>query len=329
VQGPAWHQRQLVRCGFGETDGRLSPQQLYGRSGGPESRGGLLVLAGRWHLDRLIAAAPDDARHWAARGDVHAWLGQWQQAVNDYTEAVRRGREDVRLGRADAYAELGRWQEAAADLARVVEQQPDNTWRRRQQGLLLLRNDERQGFVRACTAALESREKAERPGFFDQDVIGLCVLAREGEIDHARVLRLAERLADDGERLRSRVLSGSTLKAAALYRTGRYPEALAVMEKASAQTRETTAAAQVADLAFLAMTHHRLGHGQEARQCLDRLWGLFADADKLRTEHAGADADTRARLNVPAWEDWLEMRELALEAERVAGGMPRRPVGDR
>jgi tetratricopeptide (TPR) repeat protein len=58
-----------------------------------------------------------------------------------------------------------------------------------------------------------------------------------------------------------------TTRGIAQYRLGRYADALRTLQQ-SAKLRQT---AQPANLAFLAMAHHRLGHSPEARAALKRL----------------------------------------------------------
>src|SRR5205809_282025 len=68
---------------------------------------------------RLMAAEPDRALHGARRGHAQSVLGQWEEAVRDYTRALERGIESVRFARGEAFAELKRWKEAAEDFERA------------------------------------------------------------------------------------------------------------------------------------------------------------------------------------------------------------------
>jgi tetratricopeptide (TPR) repeat protein len=83
---------------------------------------------------------------------------------------------------------------------------------------------------------------------------------------------------------------------AALYRSGRYDEAIRRLEK-GIRLRGGEAWAQ--DWEFLAMAHHRLGHRDQARRWLDRLrkYQPSAEADKF-------------------WDE-LQIRLLLAEAEAV------------
>ena len=64
---------------------------------------------------------------------------------------------------------------------------------------------------------------------------------------------------------------------AALYRAGRFDEAIRRLEE-SIQLPNSESRQEYS--AFLAMAHHRLGHRDEARHWLDRLQGYQPDSDR-------------------------------------------------
>jgi tetratricopeptide (TPR) repeat protein len=66
---------------------------------------------------------------------------------------------------------------------------------------------------------------------------------------------------------------------AALYRVGRYEEALEALRRAAALNAATHGEPTPPDVAFLAMTHHRLGHAPEARAGLDVLRSRMRDPE--------------------------------------------------
>ena len=108
------------------------------------------------------------------------------------------------------------------------------------------------------------------------------------------MVRLAE-LAVNGapEPLKGAILN--TL-GAALYRAGRFAEAVRRLEEGIQQSKGVS---READWVFLAMAHHRLGHHDEARRWLDRF------------------RDRRPRLAPSAFWGELEIRLLRAEAEAV------------
>jgi tetratricopeptide (TPR) repeat protein len=73
----------------------------------------------------------------------------------------------------------------------------------------------------------------------------------------------------------------------ALYRLGRYQEALDWFHRADARiAAEPAPVFSPANLAFQAMSHHRLNHPAEARACLDRLYKGLKDFP--RADHANS-----------------------------------------
>jgi tetratricopeptide (TPR) repeat protein len=63
--------------------------------------------------------------------------------------------------------------------------------------------------------------------------------------------------------------------AVAYYRHERYEEALTTLQESSRLSTEATGESDLADLAYLAMTHHRLGHPEEARAAMQELRQRF------------------------------------------------------
>src|SRR5262249_54669500 len=102
---------------------------------------------------------------------------------------------------------------------------------------------------------------------------------------------VAARLAPDQARHR-------TALGMAHYRLGQYKEALATLTQA-----EQTSAGSPADLAFLAMTQHQLGH-KEAQTTLVRL---------------------QEAMSKPEWTQNEELRAFLREAETLMNGKPPLP----
>ena len=89
----------------------------------------------------------------------------------------------------------------------------------------------------------------------------------------------------------------------ALYRAGRYDEAIDILERSLAAGRGQTDAF---DLFFLAMAHHRLGHRADARTHFDRALRWLGDHKTLDQRWAealtGFRAEAEAVLAGPAGE---------------------------
>jgi tetratricopeptide (TPR) repeat protein len=81
----------------------------------------------------------------------------------------------------------------------------------------------------------------------------------------------------------------------AYYRAGNYDKALDTLLRSDAIIKTERRRAHFENLAFLAMTHHQLGHANEAQAKLERLRGE-SERIKLDTAHSGRDAQAQALL---------------------------------
>jgi tetratricopeptide (TPR) repeat protein len=186
-------------------------------------------FAAAWHLDRLLADDPNNADLRLRRSMVLQALGRWQEAADDCAAAIR-------LGLAH--------QEAALHLPLLYHGagQP----RQYEQACIdLLRQ-----YVRTTDAALAAR------------VAYVCSCGAATGIDRQVVLDLA-RVAvasDPGVPPRSRVL------ALALYRAGRYAEAVQALQPFD----PAQAALDAEEWLFLAMAQQQSGNSEEAKKCLAR-----------------------------------------------------------
>jgi tetratricopeptide (TPR) repeat protein len=114
VEGLAWHRREA-----GEDLASVS-ERISTRLSATAP-----AYARLWHLERLLAAEPDNVSHLAARGRAYYDLRDDARAVADLTRAIDRGQhDDLRQTRANALARLGRWKEAEADFTWVNQNTP-------------------------------------------------------------------------------------------------------------------------------------------------------------------------------------------------------------
>jgi Flp pilus assembly protein TadD len=221
-------------------------------------------FAARWHLDRLIAATPRD-------GSLHA----------------RRG---------NALVQLGRWSEAAGDYAKAIEGKPDDPDLRYMHALALLGAGDRDGYRRACAAALGRFAATDAPAVAHR-VVHTCVAGPDAVADATPLVRLA-RLAVPYSRGNDRILG------AALLRSGHPEEALARFQEAGKGFLPESW-----DWLFLALIHHRLGDADQARQDLDKAAGQVDARD--------------SRGGASGWQHWtaqVEAHCLRREVEALLMG---------
>lgn len=217
-----------------DVDPRLDPI-LFGPD--PLARVRAWVQRGRWDaaevaFDELMDARPYNAAHW-----------------------LERGRFD--LGRAQPA-------KAAAHFGQAILHLPEHLGIRHGQILSLLALGDEAGLRRACSDLLDrfGRSAGSQTA---NNVAWYCALAADAVADRGAPVRLAERAAN-GASDAEKPMYLNTL-GAALYRAGRFEEAIRSLEEGS---RERGGASFPQDWVFLAMAHHRLGHDAEAHSWLER-----------------------------------------------------------
>jgi Flp pilus assembly protein TadD len=126
-----------------------------------------------------------------------------------------------------------------------------------------------------------------------------CVLGPDGVVEPGRVVELAEKLAAQDPKDRSR----QTILGAALYRAGRFKEAERRLDQAAALPADGSQPVECMWF-FLAMAHQRLGHAREARACLEK--------GHKQMEQRAKDANL-------LWNRRLSLELLRREAEALLG----------
>jgi Flp pilus assembly protein TadD len=265
-------------------------------------------FAARWHLDRLIAARPEDGALYARRGFALDQLGRWAEADTDYGRAIDCGvdREGPLLytRRGVARARLGRWAEADADFAKATDRGADVfSWYAH--AVLRLHLGDREGYRNTCEQMLERFDKTEDRST-SQIVLHACTLAPGAVADPARAVRLAEKaVALDPKDSGSHEVLGRTL-----YRAGRPEEAVKRLGEAVAIGDK---AGNVWHWLFLAMAHRDLGHADEARAWLGEAAGwIDQELAKSSSESPGGSG--------LSWDQRLGLPHLRQEAEALIKG---------
>jgi tetratricopeptide (TPR) repeat protein len=151
---------------------------------------------------------------------------------------------------------------AAAALAEAVGNFPGYLRLRFMHVLSLLAAGDRPGYRRACGDLVARGRPSTVPGIANE-VAWCCALAPDAVADPDTPVRLAE-VALAGIKEEEKHLVLNTL-GAALYRAGRFEEAIRRLDESVARRGVPE------DWAFLAMAHQRLGHHEEALRWLARL----------------------------------------------------------
>jgi tetratricopeptide (TPR) repeat protein len=261
------------------------------------------IQSARWNIDELYNYR-GNARH--AKADYSGAIADYSEAIRvrpstiyysnrgnsrllkgDYTASVKDSTEAIKLDakllfaywcRAAAYAELNDLPKATADLLKAseIDRLQADVWVRL--ALVALRQKDDRAYRDVCqkmVAYLGGTKDARTADL----VAWVCALCPGAGPDPANVVKLAEMAATH------RVWSSQRTRGAALYRAGKYAEALKHLneaDKASAADRPALT------WLFLAMTCQRLDKPDEARRWLDKADKWIAQAGRAKPGAAGA-----------------------------------------
>jgi hypothetical protein len=126
-----------------------------------------------------------------------------------------------------------------------------------------------------------------------------CIYGPDPVVDLPGLIGVAERSAP-------RIAGGIRIVGAALYRAGRFTEALSRFEESHRVFQP-----RAWDWVFLAMIHGRLGHAEEARRMLEKADRWIAEVERAMQDSGGTG---------PRWSNEFEgptIRLLRGEAEAV------------
>jgi tetratricopeptide (TPR) repeat protein len=248
------------------------------------------------------SAPPDDPRVHVLRARALASLRWHCRAEAEYAVAIERLPQDPQI-RLEVYRNRGyrfidgrQWSEAASEFDLASELKPNDVYLRLFGAVAHLTAGEIGTYRQSCAALIERFEGTEDPDVARNAVLA-CVLRPDALADMTRLLPLA-RVVAAPER------ASPPETGAALYRAGRYGEAVSCFEEAERVYRLRPGA-----LCFLAMTRHCLGRAVEARRTLAEAvrWADEADREEL-------DDRTATR---PAWGPWHEKLECELLLEEA------------
>jgi len=242
------------------------------------------------------------------RAEAYRALGQWQQAEMDFSKAIELSPDwDSWQRRGQLYAELGQWDKAATDLSQALKVAPDFTTSY-YLALVYLAMEDQASYRKTCATILErAAQKPDANSAFW--TAWTCVLAPDAGADASRVIQLAgQAVASDPKRADFLAAHG-----AALYRAGRYDEAVKRLAESEAAFAHTSGGGTVAYThLFLAMTYQQLDNHPKAQYWLD-------SAKRVTTQPASATKPTTTQQQPIAerWNRRVTLQLLRREAERV------------
>jgi tetratricopeptide (TPR) repeat protein len=269
-------------------------------------------------VNQAIKLAAKDVLAWHNRGCAYHALHQYDQAIADFSRAIELDPKNVTHweDRAFAYAALKQWDKGIADLSKAIELNPERVNLYVFRAQMHLGAGNRDGYRKACADMLNRFAKTEDP-VTAQWVAWTCALAPEAVADPAKPVELAQKALAKNPNNRLYLLT----LAAALYRAGRFEEAAKTLSEANAAKLDPVGTAVYTSL-FLAMSHQRLGHAEQARQWLDKAVQAIDQAAKEPAKSeagpSGKGSETGAGPPLP-WFRRLAFQLLRREAEELVG----------
>ena len=225
----------------------------------------------------------------------------------DKTIRLTNGSSSAYATRAVLYDRFGQQGAAIADFDKAVALGPEqaNVWYRR--ALARLAQGQADQYRKDCAEMLQRFGESTKPDDANW-VAWTCALAPDAIKDWPKTVALAEKAAKNDPKSASYL---NTL-GAVLYRAGRFDESLQRLTEADRVVKapsETLPSSPAYTWFFLAMAHHRLGHGEEAKKWFDKA--------AARTEKAIREADQGTEYL--AWNRRLTLKLLRQEAKALFG----------
>ena len=163
--------------------------------------------------------------------------------------------------RAHHFAKVGRWEDSIACFQKRLDLAPDGAGLWQIYSLALLAQNDEPAYRNLCEKMLAAFADNSNCNEAAHAALAM-VLLPDSVNDKQRAFRLAERAARDNS---NSVWWINMTFAAWLYRLDRLEEALVWFDKGKDEDY------QGFSLCYLAMAHHRLGHAEEARRCVDAI----------------------------------------------------------
>ena len=256
---------------------------------------------------RLLA----EANSFIHEGRIHANNGRWQQSLAAMSKAIdlRPDNSAAWFERGDFFTRVGLWDRAAADYAQAFQlQKPTNPSGWYLHAVLQAYTENWDEYQRVCGNVSRYASAESHPGYENQlaRVFGL------GSAPNAD-LNWAWHWAETGQHRLGPTPWNYYAMGVVCYRMGDFPRAIGLLREAHLRIGDWRGGG--ANAAVLAMTHFRLGNGEEARRLLEM-------ADKyvesyMQTVFSSKDFVPKSAAN---WAEWLEMLVLHREAKKLIDG---------
>ena len=255
---------------------------------------------------------PDDPRLLVLRARAFAGLRWDADADAQYAAALQHRPNDPRIrleahrSRGYNFVERKQWHDAAVEFVQASELARDDSELWRYRAVAHLGADELDDYRRVCQEMF-ARFRTTHDSRAACNTVFACVLDDEALPDMALLTELADVAAPAFH-------FGSYVRGAALYRAGRYDEAIQAFEATAKIYRRGAW-----EWSFLAMASARLGRLDEARLALTEASRWIEEAN-----HQSGDNFTGARAMWGGWPEQAVYPVLLREAELVVGGADKR-----
>ncbi|HTU18719.1 MAG TPA: protein kinase, partial [Gemmataceae bacterium] len=246
---------------------------------------------------------------------AHSNFGKFLEDQARYLEAEAECNKAIQLQpelgwfwvlRGWVYADREQWDKASADFVRATQckELNDEAWY--SQAMLHLRDGNLDGYRRVCSDMLHR---------FGMRATWTCTLAPNSGVEPSRIVGLAEQYLAKSSRNHWCV----NQLGAALYRAGRFEEAVKRLTEATELSCHPYRTNMLRTWFFLAMAHHRLGHIDEARLWLEKGMQGTEEALKSSAESLRKSGNPDGVIS-PDWQGKLTLRLLLGEATQLIQG---------
>jgi tetratricopeptide (TPR) repeat protein len=252
----------------------------------------------------------------------HGNFGKFLEDQDRYQEAKAELSEAIQLDpeqgwfwvlRGWTYADMEQWEKASADFVQATRcKEPDEeAWH--SLALLHLRDGDLDGYQKICSDMLQR---------FGAGAVWTCALAPNSGTDPNRIVSLAEKASEKSLNDPGHVNPNHWFVnrlGAALYRAGRFEEAIKKLTEATELNPGAYRTNMLYTWFFLAMSHHRLGHTEEARRWLEKGVQETQEALKSPSQPPGKSDNRDGDIGLN-WGRRLTLQLLRREAEQSIQG---------